>query len=44
MFESGFSVGGRLVNFVGKGLVFGAIGFAAGIFGTALSNGLLALR
>ncbi|KAI8475234.1 MAG: hypothetical protein J3K34DRAFT_405046 [Monoraphidium minutum] len=44
MFEAGFGVGGRLTNFVYKGVIFSVIGMMAGTVGTSLSNGLLALR
>ncbi len=45
MFEPGaFSVAKRLTNLVYKGGVFAVIGFFAGVAGTSLSNGLLALR
>ena len=44
MFQPGFGVGPRLVNFVYKGVIFAGIGMAAGLAGTAVSNGLLALR
>ncbi|KAL1804565.1 hypothetical protein DCAR_0830355 [Daucus carota subsp. sativus] len=45
MFEPGpFSVLDRFGTFVYKGIVFAAVGFTAGLVGTALSNGLLALR
>ncbi|XP_042513933.1 protein RETICULATA-RELATED 3, chloroplastic-like [Macadamia integrifolia] len=45
MFESGaYSVLDRLGTFVYKGTVFAAVGFAAGLVGTALSNGLIKLR
>lgn len=45
MFEPGaFSVAKRLTNLVYKGAVFAVIGFFAGVAGTSLSNGLLALR
>ncbi|WCJ27873.1 hypothetical protein M5689_009595 [Euphorbia peplus] len=45
MFEPGaFSVMNRLGTFVYKGTIFAAVGFAAGLVGTALSNGLLAVR
>ncbi|KXZ55646.1 hypothetical protein GPECTOR_2g1196 [Gonium pectorale] len=44
-FERGaFTVGQRLTNLVYKGAVFAVIGFFAGVVGTSLSNGLLALR
>lgn len=45
MFEPGsYGVVKRLINLGYKGLVFAMMGFAAGAFGTSLSNGLLALR
>lgn len=45
MFEPGpFSVLDRFGTFVYKGMVFAAVGFTAGLVGTALSNGLLMLR
>lgn len=44
MFQPGFSLGPRLINFVYKGFVFALIGMCAGLVGTATSNGLLALR
>ncbi|XP_065853988.1 protein RETICULATA-RELATED 3, chloroplastic [Euphorbia lathyris] len=45
MFEPGaFSVVNRLGTFVYKGTIFAAVGFAAGLVGTALSNGLLTVR
>lgn len=44
MFQSGFSLDKRLINFAYKGTIFAAIGMAAGTVGTAVSNGLLALR
>ncbi|KAJ0965258.1 hypothetical protein J5N97_026396 [Dioscorea zingiberensis] len=45
MFESGpFSFPSRLGTFVYKGLTFAAVGFFAGLAGTAISNGLIALR
>lgn len=44
MFEPGFAVTARLVNFLYKGTIFAGIGMAAGLGGTFLSNGLLALR
>ncbi|EFJ46092.1 hypothetical protein VOLCADRAFT_81971 [Volvox carteri f. nagariensis] len=44
-FEPGaFTVAQRLTNLVYKGTVFAVIGFFAGVAGTSLSNGLLALR
>lgn len=45
MFESGaYSVFDRLGTFVYKGVIFAAVGFAAGLVGTALSNGLMEMR
>ncbi|XP_074277058.1 protein RETICULATA-RELATED 3, chloroplastic-like [Silene latifolia] len=45
MFEPGnFPLVPRLGTFVYKGLVFAAVGFAAGLVGTAVSNGLIAVR
>lgn len=44
MFQPGFTLGPRLVNFLYKGAIFAGIGMAAGLAGTAISNGLLALR
>ncbi|PNH04604.1 hypothetical protein TSOC_009216 [Tetrabaena socialis] len=45
MFEPGsFTVAQRLTNLGYKGAVFAVIGFFAGVLGTSLSNGLLALR
>ncbi|KAJ4978322.1 hypothetical protein NE237_009102 [Protea cynaroides] len=45
MFESGaYSVLDRLGTFVYKGTVFAAVGFAAGLVGTALSNGLIKMK
>ncbi|GJU60144.1 reticulata-related 3, chloroplastic-like protein [Tanacetum coccineum] len=45
MFEPGaFSLVNRLGTFVYKGTVFAAVGFAAGLVGTALSNGLIKMR
>ncbi|GFR52063.1 hypothetical protein Agub_g14585, partial [Astrephomene gubernaculifera] len=44
-FEPGaFTAAQRLTNLAYKGAVFAVIGFFAGIVGTSLSNGLLALR
>ncbi|GLC40582.1 hypothetical protein PLESTB_000042300 [Pleodorina starrii] len=44
-FEPGaFTATQRLTNLVYKGAVFAVIGFFAGVVGTSLSNGLLALR
>ncbi|EFJ07447.1 hypothetical protein SELMODRAFT_133588 [Selaginella moellendorffii] len=45
MFESGnFSLAARAGTFLYKGAVFAAVGFAAGLVGTALSSLLLAAR
>ncbi|KAH6779121.1 alphavirus core family protein [Perilla frutescens var. hirtella] len=45
MFEPGaYSVLSRFGTFVYKGTVFAAVGFAAGLVGTALSNGLIKMR
>ncbi|KAI7842868.1 hypothetical protein COHA_003486 [Chlorella ohadii] len=44
MFQPGFSLGSRAVNFVYKGAIFAFIGMCAGLVGTATSNGLLELR
>ncbi|KAG8055024.1 hypothetical protein GUJ93_ZPchr0001g29721 [Zizania palustris] len=45
MFEAGaYSFGSRVATLVSKGATFAAVGFAAGLFGTAISNGLIGLR
>lgn len=45
MFEPGsFTLAHRLGTLVFKGTVFAAVGFAAGLVGTAISNGLIKLR
>lgn len=45
MFEPGsFGLMARCGTFVYKGALFAAVGFAAGLVGTAVSNGLLAVR
>ncbi|OAY65431.1 Protein RETICULATA-RELATED 3, chloroplastic [Ananas comosus] len=45
MFEPGpYSLFSRLATFVYKGGLFAAVGFAAGLAGTAISNGLIAFR
>ncbi|KAH0680802.1 hypothetical protein KY290_022995 [Solanum tuberosum] len=45
MFQSGsYGLLSRLGTFVYKGTQFAAVGFAAGLVGTALSNGLIKLR
>ncbi|KAI3447175.1 hypothetical protein Pfo_003840 [Paulownia fortunei] len=45
MFEPGpYSLLSRLGTFVYKGTLFAAVGFAAGLMGTAISNGLIMMR
>ncbi|PAN27903.1 hypothetical protein GQ55_5G118300 [Panicum hallii var. hallii] len=45
MFEPGaYSLGSRVATLVSKGATFAMVGFAAGLAGTALSNGLIAMR
>ncbi|KAM6587246.1 hypothetical protein CsatA_009851 [Cannabis sativa] len=45
MFEPGaYSLVNRLGTFVYKGTVFATVGFAAGLVGTAISNGLMKMR
>ncbi|KAC9586112.1 hypothetical protein R6Q59_027139 [Mikania micrantha] len=45
MFEPGpYTLVNRFGTFVYKGAVFAAVGFAAGLVGTALSNGLIKMR
>lgn len=45
MFEPGpYSIPARLGTLLYKGTTFAAVGFVAGLAGTALSNGLIALR
>ncbi|XVF29751.1 hypothetical protein REPUB_Repub15cG0149000 [Reevesia pubescens] len=45
MFEPGaYTFMNRLGTFVYKGAVFAAVGFAAGLVGTAISNGLIKMR
>lgn len=45
MFEPGaYSLMSRVGTFVYKGTVFAAVGFAAGLVGTAISNGLIKMR
>ncbi|KAJ9179695.1 hypothetical protein P3X46_008031 [Hevea brasiliensis] len=45
MFEPGaFTLVNRFGTFVYKGTIFAAVGFAAGLVGTAISNGLIAMR
>ena len=45
MFEPGaYSLVNRLGTFVYKGTVFAVVGFAAGLVGIALSNGLIKMR
>ncbi|RVW80808.1 hypothetical protein VitviT2T_011371 [Vitis vinifera] len=45
MFESGsYGVLNRFGTFVYKGVLFATVGFAAGLVGTAISNGLISMR
>ncbi|XP_021772287.1 protein RETICULATA-RELATED 3, chloroplastic-like [Chenopodium quinoa] len=45
MFEPGsFGLMARCGTFVYKGAIFAAVGFAAGLVGTAMSNGLIAIK
>lgn len=44
MFQPGFPISKRLVNFVYKGTIFAIIGMMAGTVGTSISNGLLHVR
>ncbi|CAM0883132.1 unnamed protein product [Alopecurus aequalis] len=45
MFEPGaYSLGSRVATLVSKGTTFAMVGFAAGLMGTAISNGLIAMR
>ena len=44
MFEPGYALGKRALNFAYKGTVFASIGISAGLIGTAISNGLIAVR
>ncbi|KAK6126765.1 hypothetical protein DH2020_039490 [Rehmannia glutinosa] len=45
MFEPGpYSLLSRLGTFVYKGVLFAAVGFLAGLVGTAISNGLIVMR
>ncbi|XP_073276934.1 protein RETICULATA-RELATED 3, chloroplastic-like [Primulina huaijiensis] len=45
MFEPGaYSLLSRLGTFVYKGTLFAAVGFAAGLFGTVISNGFISMR
>ncbi|THF97761.1 hypothetical protein TEA_007379 [Camellia sinensis var. sinensis] len=45
MFEPGpYGLISRLGTFVYKGVLFSAVGFAAGLVGTAISNGLIKMR
>ncbi|KAF8395635.1 hypothetical protein HHK36_019585 [Tetracentron sinense] len=45
MFQTGaYSVFDRFGTFVYKGILFSAVGFAAGVVGTVLSNGLIKMR
>ncbi|KAF8751279.1 hypothetical protein HU200_012156 [Digitaria exilis] len=39
-----YSLGSRVATIVSKGATFAAVGFAAGLAGTAISNGLIAMR
>lgn len=43
-FETGFPLSKRFLNLGYKGMVFGLVGFSAGVVGTSLSNGLIAMR
>lgn len=43
-FEAGFPLGKRFLNLGYKGMMFGLVGFSAGVVGTSLSNGLIAMR
>lgn len=43
-FEPGFPLHKRFVNLAYKGVVFGLVGFVAGVVGTSLSNTLIATR
>lgn len=43
-FEPGFPISKRFLNLGYKGVVFGLVGFCAGVIGTSLSNGLIAMR
>lgn len=44
IFEAGYSLKGRVTNLAFKACMFGVIGFAAGLAGTLLSNGLIKVR
>lgn len=44
MFQPGFSVAARASNFIYKGGIFAFIGLCSGLVGTAISNGLVAVR
>ncbi len=44
MFQPGFPLGKRAINFAYKGGLFAVIGMAAGLAGTVVSNGLLLAR
>jgi hypothetical protein len=44
MFQAGFPLSKRLLNFVYKGGIFAVIGLLAGAVGTSISNGLITLR
>lgn len=45
MFEPGaYSLGSRVATLMSKGATFAMVGFAAGLAGTAVSNGLMAMR
>lgn len=44
IFERGFSLQGRALNLVFKTVMFGVIGFIAGLAGTCVSNGLIGVR
>ncbi|RCV27819.1 hypothetical protein SEVIR_5G361300v4 [Setaria viridis] len=45
MFEPGaYTLGSRVATLLSKGATFTMVGFAAGLAGTALSNGLIAMR
>uniref|UniRef100_A0A453FS12 Uncharacterized protein n=1 Tax=Aegilops tauschii subsp. strangulata TaxID=200361 RepID=A0A453FS12_AEGTS len=39
-----YSLGSRVATLVSKGTTFAVVGFGAGLMGTAISNGLIALR
>ena len=44
MFEGGYSLAARLTNLAYKGFLFGLVGVASGLIGTAMSNGLILVR